>query len=291
MHVAGGNDIEFLFDWSDHDCIVRYEGDSIMKKMVKSILKRVPGYRYFKKHRDIQSFKVLSDDEKRYIKFYQQFIKPNDLVFDVGANMGNRTKLFLNLSARVVAFEPQKICSDYLKTVLKREENFTLIEAALGDKEGEAEMLISNAHTISTLSQHWVKATKQSGRFSQYKWNKNQQVHITTLDSVIKKFGVPSFIKIDVEGYEFEVTSGLTNPIQCISIEFAVENIENTYKCIEHMRSLSNVSFQYSAGESLDFFLPTWVSEKEIKNILAKISAQNELAWGDVYIKNIDRDT
>ena len=142
-----------------------------------------------------------------------------------------------------------------------------MIEAALGDKEGETEMLISNAHTISTLSQHWVKATKQSGRFSQYKWNKNQQVHITTLDSVIKKFGVPSFIKIDVEGYEFEVTSGLTNPIQCISIEFAVENIENTYKCIEHMRSLSNASFQYSAGESLDFFLPTWVSEKEIKNM------------------------
>ena len=34
-----------------------------------------------------------------------------------------------------------------------------------------------------------------------------------------------------------------------------------------------------------------WWSEKEIKNILAKISAQNELAWGDVYIKNIDRDT
>lgn len=23
MHAAGGNDIEFLFDWSDHDCIVK----------------------------------------------------------------------------------------------------------------------------------------------------------------------------------------------------------------------------------------------------------------------------
>ena len=119
-----GTILKFLFDWSDHDCIVRYEGDSIMKKMVKSILKRVPGYRYFKKHRDIQSFKVLSDDEKRYIKFYQQFIKPNDLVFDVGANMGNRTKLFLKLGAKVIAFEPQKICSDYLKSEFIKEKEF-----------------------------------------------------------------------------------------------------------------------------------------------------------------------
>jgi len=23
LHAAGGNDIEFLFDWSDHDCIVK----------------------------------------------------------------------------------------------------------------------------------------------------------------------------------------------------------------------------------------------------------------------------
>ena len=121
------------------------------------------------------------------------------MVFDVGANMGNRTKLFLQLGARVIAFEPQKACSDYLKSVYNKDDKFTLIEMALGDNEGDEEMLISNAHTISTLSAHWVKATKESGRFSQYEWKNRQLVHITTLDNVIKKFGVPSFIKIDVD--------------------------------------------------------------------------------------------
>ncbi|MFC1827756.1 FkbM family methyltransferase [Thermodesulfobacteriota bacterium] len=251
-----------------------------MKKKLTGMLSRTPIYRNFIDSRNIKKFQKLNEDEKLCIKFYQQFIKPGDLVFDVGANMGNRSKLFLALNAQVVAFEPQKICSDFLKSVLKNNVNFTLIEAALGDKEGEAEMLISKAHTVSTLSKHWVETTKKSGRFGQCEWNEKQHVHITTLDIMIQELGVPSFIKIDVEGYEFEVLSGLTHPIQFISIEFAAENIENTYKCIEYVSSLSDVSFQYSAGESLDFYLPEWVSETEIKTFLAKKTDQDKMAWG-----------
>jgi len=224
--------------------------------------------------------------EKKKLQFYHQFIQPNNLVFDVGANMGNRTILFLKLGAKVIGFEPQKVCSDYLKSEFIKEKEFTLIEMALGANKGEAQMLISNSHTISTLSEEWVKTTKQSGRFSKHEWKNRQQVQVTTLDNVIEKYGVPAFIKVDVEGYEFEVLSGLTYPIRCISIEFASENIENTFKCIEYMSSLSNVSFQYSAGESLKFSLPTWVSDKDIKCFLTKVTNQNLLPWGDVYIKN-----
>jgi len=38
---------------------------------------------------------------------YGQVIRHNDLVFDVGANIGFKSALFLGLGARVVAFEPQ----------------------------------------------------------------------------------------------------------------------------------------------------------------------------------------
>ncbi len=256
----------------------------IVRRVLKRALRKVPGYRYFEDYWKTYRYQVLSEDEKRCVKFYQQFVREGDLVFDVGANMGTRTKVFLKLGARVVAFEPQKACSDYLKTVLKEEDGFTLVEAALGEEDGEAEMLISNAHTISTLSEDWVKATRESSRFNQYEWNRKQAVRVTTLDNVIKKYGTPSFIKIDVEGYENEVLKGLSTPIQCISIEFAAEVIENTYKCIEHLSSLSTVSFQYSEGESMEFSLPTWVSKKEMENILEEVAEKNKLAWGDVYI-------
>ena len=257
-----------------------------MRAMIKNIIKRFPIIHSVFEYKNRKKFLVLNEEEKRCAELYRQLIKPHDLVFDVGANMGSRTKVFLDLNARVVAFEPQKICSDYLKLVLKNENDFRLVEMALGDKECEGEMFISDVHAISTLSQQWTKVTKESGRFSKFEWSEKQHVRITTLDHAIQEFGIPDFIKIDVEGYELEVLSGLTNPIRCISIEFAAENIENTYECIDYMSSLSEVTFQYSTGESMKFDLPMWVSDKEMKRFLADISDQNKMAWGDVYIKD-----
>src|SRR3954471_20046 len=49
------------------------------------------------------------------IAFYRQFIKPGNLVFDVGANVGNRVEVFLKCGAKVIAVEPQPNCVDILK--------------------------------------------------------------------------------------------------------------------------------------------------------------------------------
>lgn len=45
------------------------------------------------------------------------FFRPGDLVYDVGANMGNRTAVFYKLGARVVAFELQAYCPGLLRRV------------------------------------------------------------------------------------------------------------------------------------------------------------------------------
>ena len=45
-------------------------------------------------------------------KLYGQFVKPGDLVFNVGANVGTRTQIFVDLGAEVVAFEPQPELAD-----------------------------------------------------------------------------------------------------------------------------------------------------------------------------------
>jgi len=261
-----------------------------MIKSIKRIFKKRPGCSYLLKNKNFRNLEMWSKEDERRLKFYRRFIKPNDLVFDVGANMGNRTKIFLKLNAKVVAFEPQKICAKFLESAFKNEKKFTLIRKALGAENGEAEMFIANEHTISTLSKHWVTATKESGRFRQNTWNKKQLVEITTLDNMIKQFGIPSFIKIDVEGYEYEVLSGISIPIGCISIEFAAENIKNTHKCIEHMNSISDFLFQIVKGEETAFYLPAWISGEELKNNLSDIIRQDNLAWGDIYIKKSRSD-
>jgi hypothetical protein len=41
------------------------------------------------------------------LTFYRQFIRPGDLCFDIGANVGHKTEMFLSLGARVISVEPQ----------------------------------------------------------------------------------------------------------------------------------------------------------------------------------------
>lgn len=53
------------------------------------------------------------------MRFYEQFIRPNDICFDIGANMGNRTEVFLKLGAKVIAVEPQSECVNLYVSILK----------------------------------------------------------------------------------------------------------------------------------------------------------------------------
>jgi FkbM family methyltransferase len=166
--------------------------------------------------------------------------------------------------------------------VFDGKESVRLVNRALGKTEGETEMLIADSHTISSLSPQWIEAMKRSGRLSQHKWEKRQRVQITTLDKAIQEFGIPSFIKIDVEGYEFDVLSGLSTPIDCLSIEFHPEVIQNALNCIDHMSSLSAIDARLSLAESMKWETPSWLTADKIKQVLADTDPGMR---GDVYIR------
>jgi hypothetical protein len=58
----------------------------------------------------IRSFRIYYGDRRRAAamdRLYGSFVRPGDLVFDVGAHIGDRVASFLRLGARVVAVEPQ----------------------------------------------------------------------------------------------------------------------------------------------------------------------------------------
>ena len=151
----------------------------------------------------------------------------------------------------MVAVEPQIECGEVLRTVFGDDSRFTLIPTALGDAPGEAEMLMTSASTIASLSPKWVNAVKESGRFSEFDWNKKQKVPITTLDLVIARHGTPAFLKIDVEGFEYPVLKGLSKPVRTISFEFTPEFSAESIKCVEHLHTLGRAEFNYSLGESI----------------------------------------
>ena len=226
------------------------------------------------------------EDNVRY-SFYKQFINNSDIVFDVGANIGNRTKIFRNLAAKVIAFEPQSICFNKLTKACKPFKNIKVLKLGLSEKPGKENMLLADAHTISTLNKDWPIVSKNSGRFNEYNWDDKEEIELTTLDLMIEKFGKPQFIKIDVEGYEYEVLKGLNTSIPYISFEFSSELFAVASNCIEYLSSLALTKYNISLGESMEFYNKEWLDKEEIIASLKKVIQDDPLAWGDIYTKQV----
>ena len=211
--------------------------------------------------------------------FYSQFVKTGDLCFDVGANIGNKTKIFLELGARVVCIEPQPKCVDVLKEKYKHDSNIAIVSKGLATQLGSRSLSIcGSADAISTFSEKW-----KTGRFRAYAWEPAVDVPVTNLDALIQEFGSPKFCKIDVEGFEYEVLQGLSTPISFLAFEFTREFIDDARLCIEHLGSLGCADFNYALGEAPALVLSNWADG----NTLFKSIEQNtdDLLWGDIYVR------
>jgi FkbM family methyltransferase len=144
-------------------------------------------------------------------RYYAQLIHPGDLCFDIGAHVGNRIWVWSRLGATVVAVEPQPDCLLLLRRWYGRRPHVTLVDQAVGSAPGRQTLRISSAHpTVTTLSQSWIDAVQASAGFTRVQWEGSTTVEVTTLDVLIARFGLRSFCKLDIEGYESEALAGLT---------------------------------------------------------------------------------
>lgn len=173
-------------------------------------------WRHLGYHREIIKHLRWTRGDARRFAFYQGLIRPGELVFDIGANMGNRSKIFRAIGARVVAFEPQSYCATFLRAAFSGDSDFILVQTAMSDCEGEQEMFLSDTHVLSTLNTDWLERMRQGGRFAEQHWDRSETVPLTTLDKAIERFGIPDFVKIDVEGHELKVIQGLSQPVSML---------------------------------------------------------------------------
>jgi len=75
----------------------------------------------------------------RMASFFSRFISRNDLVFDVGANVGEYTATFLGLGARVVSIEPNPALASTLRALRPRG-RVVVESAAAGSQPGFSEL-------------------------------------------------------------------------------------------------------------------------------------------------------
>jgi FkbM family methyltransferase len=258
----------------------------ILKKLLpKFIMNEIVAYKAKKNLLALKEKEKVSPEFILRQKFYAQFLKAGDIYFDIGANYGNRINPIENIGlSKIIAVEPQKDCCDYLRKNFK---DITVLQNGIGAKAETKTFYKSSDSVLSSFSKEFIDKTKDS-RFAGNTWNNTEEIEIITLDTLVEKYGVPNFVKVDVEGFEVEVFKGLTKKLKVISFEYTVpELFDNIPIIINKLHSLGECTFNYSISESMELALNTWKFYSDFNAILNTEEFLNT-GFGDIYVKYID---
>jgi FkbM family methyltransferase len=148
------------------------------------------------------------------VDLFKQLVQPGQWVLDIGANLGAFTLPLAKLvgtEGRVIAFEPQPAIFGVLKANCEANKvsNAVLVNAAVGDESGE----ISVPDVDYGVKGNFGGVALGAGQFS---------VPMVTIDGL--NLPACAFMKIDVEGMEYEALTGAEETIQRFRPLMYVEN-------------------------------------------------------------------
>lgn len=217
---------------------------------------------------------------------YQQFVSPGDLVFDIGAHVGDRTSAFRRLGARVVALEPQPLMLRTLSLIHGRDESVEILGAAAGAGAGEMVLKVNvDNPTVSTASDDFIARASGAPGWEAQAWNEEITIDVLTLDELIACYGRPAFTKIDVEGFEDIVLNGLSRPLPALSFEFTTIARDVAMRALARLSELGEYAFNVALGESYRMSLDAWVGIEAIaQHVLDLPHSANS---GDVYARRV----
>lgn len=210
-------------------------------------------------------------------RFFAEFIGAGSVVFDVGANKGRLTDEFLGLGARVVAVEPNPALAHALQRRYGREA--VVEQTALGSEPGSAQLHLGVHSGHSTLSSEWMRSAPTADR-----WAGAVEVPVITLDSLIDRHGPPDFVKVDVEGFELEVFTGLSRTVPLASFEFQAAAITRAQQCIDRLQALGFAEFNLAEADAYKF-RGDWLDAEGVRTVLTAIADGSLSSYGDVYAR------
>lgn len=161
-----------------------------------------------------------SKREINTINHFQRLIKPGDQVIEVGAHIGYFSTLFAKLvgqDGRLIVFEPSKENLSYLEKNISfmpiyLQTNVTVVEKGVGDLNGSLDFYLDPITGQNNSFLNDFNGFIENRKFSAQKDAivKKVKVPIITLDDFLSTNDYfPTFIKIDVEGYELNVIKGM----------------------------------------------------------------------------------
>ena len=171
---------------------------------------------------------VLGKDLEKDVKQeFSQNVNEGDTVIDVGAHIGEYTLLGAKLvgdKGFIISVEPDHNALKSLKEniILNDFKNCLILEKAVGEK-------------VETKSLYKVSEEDVYGYLDPYVLNKklmkHSEIEVTTIDEIIlsKNLNLVNLLKIDVEGFEYEVLLGCNDALKKNKIKKIIIELHPKY--------------------------------------------------------------
>ena len=259
--------------------------------MLKTYLKRTPlGIKIlysdlYQKIRHNDEYKKQKEEYNFYKNLIQSLHFKYGLIIDVGANVGNKSKLFSKLAKKVLAFEPSPK-SFYILKHRFNNSNVEIFNCALGSVKSTLDFYeVEENLAYSSLSEKHIKTTVTERNVTSFDSIKKNKVIVEKIEDYLRKFGIPIYIKIDVEGYEYEVIQGLVTAVPLISFEANLpEFSQESINCINHLSNISSDNYIFNFATENSFLVENFMKRNEAIDFLE----ETKLRYLEIYAQLLD---
>jgi FkbM family methyltransferase len=138
------------------------------------------------------------------IKLLRQSVAPGDIVLDIGANIGffsRKLSEAVGEKGHVYAFEPDDTNCGHLKKAVRPLANITVRQAAVGDTDGK----------ITLFKSPMLNVDHRTYPIDDY--TSTIEVDCLTIDNFLPESTPVSFIKMDIQGFEYAALKGMKNTL------------------------------------------------------------------------------
>lgn len=204
------------------------------------------------------------------------------MYFDIGANVGKWSLANIDTCDKIIAVEASPYTFEEL-TENCIHDNITLINYAVCNNNcNDVTFYQAYWDTLSTLNKDWL--TESYSRFCNHPYAEIKCRSIT-LDVMIEQYGKPDFIKIDVEGGEYECITSLTQKVDLLCFEWAAELHTVTYNCLDYLHNLGFTQFYIQNGDDYTF-RPSANDYYNLITIKLKLAlTEPKKDWGMIWCK------
>ena len=173
------------------------------------------------------------------------------LIYDIGMHRGEDTEFYLSRGHRVVGVEANPTLVAGLRAKFASEiasGQLQLVDKAIAATAGHVQFAINDQFSIwGSISETFIERNAGFGTSSRY-----VQVESVPMDAVLQQYGVPYYMKIDIEGMDILAVKALHSVAQrpkYLSIESAVTSpntgIKEAFDELAHLWVLGYRQFKY----------------------------------------------